>query len=85
VPGVSRGGDASGGKVVHVCPLPRRRRDGIEYPVWAAVHGLAVLAGTGPLRAVPEATRRRLEELTLTFIGEGLAGASAPVPSPDPD
>ena len=52
--------------------LPRQRRDGIEYPIWSAVHGLAVLTGSGPLRDVPEATRQHLEELTLTFIGEGL-------------
>jgi len=37
--------------------LQRQRRDGIEYPVWSAVHGLAVLAGQGPLRDVPEAAR----------------------------
>jgi AcrR family transcriptional regulator len=53
--------------------LQRRRRDGIEFPIWSAVHGLAVLAGQGPLRGVPDATRRHLEELTLTFIDEGLA------------
>ena len=53
--------------------LSRKRRDGIEYPIWAAVHGLAVLAEHGPLRDVPDAIRRRLEELTLTFIGEGLS------------
>jgi len=53
--------------------LSRSRRDGIEYPIWSAVHGLAVLAGQGPLRDVPDAIRRRLEELTLTFIGEGLS------------
>jgi AcrR family transcriptional regulator len=53
--------------------LNRSRRDGIEYPIWSAVHGLAVLAGQGPLRDVSDATRRRLEELTLTFIGEGLS------------
>jgi len=53
--------------------LSRPRRDGIEYPIWAAVHGLAVLAGQGPLRDVPEATRRRLDELTLGFIDGGLA------------
>ena len=53
--------------------LRRERRDGIEYPIWSAVHGLAVLAGSGPLRHVPEVTRRHLEELTLTFIGEALA------------
>ena len=53
--------------------LPRQRRDGIEYPIWSTVHGLAVLTGPGPLRDVPDATRRHLEELTLAFIGEGLA------------
>jgi hypothetical protein len=37
------------------------------------VHGLAVLTGQGPLRDVPEATRRRLAELTFGFIGAGLA------------
>jgi hypothetical protein len=30
---------------------------------------MAVLASQGPLREVPETTRRHLEELTLTFIG----------------
>ena len=50
-----------------------RRRDGIEYPIWSAVHGLAVLVGQGPLRAVPDAARQHLEELTLTFIDDGLA------------
>jgi AcrR family transcriptional regulator len=53
--------------------LDRRRRDGIEYPIWSTVHGLAVLAGQGPLRDVPDATRHHLEKLTLTFIEEGLA------------
>jgi AcrR family transcriptional regulator len=53
--------------------LSRERRDGIEYPIWSAVHGLAVLAGQGPLRDVPDATRHHLDELTLTFIGQCLA------------
>jgi AcrR family transcriptional regulator len=53
--------------------LDRRRRDGTEYPIWSAVHGLAVLTGAGPLRDVPEATRRHLEELTFVFLEEGLA------------
>jgi AcrR family transcriptional regulator len=52
--------------------LSRRRREGLEYPVWSTVHGLAVLAGSGPLRDVPGATRDRLEQLTLAFIGESL-------------
>ena len=53
--------------------LDRQRRDGIEYPVWSTVHGLAVLTGQGPLRDVPDATRHHLAELTSSFIGEGLA------------
>jgi len=53
--------------------LDRRRREGIEYPIWSTVHGLAVLSGQGPLRDVPEATRRHLQERMRTFIEESLA------------
>ena len=53
--------------------LAARRRGGIEYPIWSAVHGLAVLTGQGPLRDVPDAARQHLEELTFAFIEEGLA------------
>jgi AcrR family transcriptional regulator len=53
--------------------LDRRRRDGIEYPIWSTVHGLAVLTGQGPLRDVPAATRRHLGELTRAFIDGSLA------------
>jgi AcrR family transcriptional regulator len=63
-------------ELVEAGVLRRERRDGIEYPIWSAVHGLAVLAGSGPLRDVPDVTRHRLEELTLTFIGEGLAAGT---------
>jgi Tetracyclin repressor-like, C-terminal domain len=52
--------------------LDRRRRDGIEYPIWSTVHGLAVLTGQGPLRELPDATRRHLEKLTSALIGEAL-------------
>ncbi|HYY46788.1 MAG TPA: TetR/AcrR family transcriptional regulator [Candidatus Angelobacter sp.] len=52
--------------------LNRRRRQGIEYPIWSAVHGLAVLTGQGPLREVPAATRHHLEELTRIFVEAGL-------------
>jgi AcrR family transcriptional regulator len=48
------------------------RRPGVEYPIWSTVHGLAVLAGPGPLRDVPEATRQHLGELTFAFIEQGL-------------
>jgi hypothetical protein len=55
--------------------LDRSCREGMEYPVWAMVHGLAVLAGSGPLRDVPEAARRHLDELIFGFIQDGLARA----------
>jgi AcrR family transcriptional regulator len=53
--------------------LARPRRDGIEYPIWSTVHGLAVLSTQGPLREVPEASRRRIEQLTSSFITSALA------------
>jgi AcrR family transcriptional regulator len=53
--------------------LARQRRDGIEYPIWATVHGLAALVGQGPLRDIPDTARRHVEELTLAFISAGLA------------
>lgn len=53
--------------------LSRRRRAGMEYPIWSTVHGLAVLTGQGPLRGVPDATRRHLEEVTRAFIEGSLS------------
>jgi len=53
--------------------LNRRRRPGIEYPIWSTVHGLAVLTGQGPLRDIPDATRHHLEKLTRAFIDAALA------------
>jgi len=58
--------------------LDRRRRDGIEYPIWSAVHGMAVLAGQGPLRDLPAATRKHFEDLTRAFIGESLESTRLP-------
>jgi AcrR family transcriptional regulator len=53
--------------------LDRQRRNGIEYPVWSTVHGLAVLTGQGPLRDIPAGEVHNLEELTLSFISGSLA------------
>ena len=52
--------------------LDPQRRPRIEYPIWSTVHGMAVLSGQGPLRDLPDADRRQLEELTLMTIGESL-------------
>jgi AcrR family transcriptional regulator len=53
--------------------IDQRRRVGLEYPIWSTVHGLAVLTGEGPLRDVPEAVRRQLQERTFAFIADTLA------------
>jgi AcrR family transcriptional regulator len=53
--------------------LSRRRREGIEFPIWSTVHGLAVLTSQGPLRGLPEAARHHLDELTRAFIAASLA------------
>ncbi len=60
-------------ELVEAGVVARPRREGIEYPVWATMHGLAVLAQHGPLREVPDAARRQIEERTLAFVDRGLA------------
>jgi AcrR family transcriptional regulator len=55
-------------ELVEAGVIDRKRRQGIEYPIWSTVHGLAVLTGQGPLRDLPDATRRHLEQLTSAFI-----------------
>jgi AcrR family transcriptional regulator len=52
--------------------LDARRREGIEFPVWSTVHGLAMLTGQGPLRAAPEADRQMVTDRVFGFIAEGL-------------
>jgi AcrR family transcriptional regulator len=48
------------------------RRPNIEYPTWAAVHGLAVLL-RGPLRSRSDREKTRLETQTLAFIWAALS------------
>ena len=52
--------------------LTSARRPGIEYPTWASVHGLAVLL-RGPLRALTEREKLRLEAQLLAFIGASIS------------
>jgi len=59
-------------ELVEAGVLDPRRRDGIEYPIWSIVHGTAVLTGQGPLRDAPEADLRKIEALTMAFIGNSL-------------
>jgi AcrR family transcriptional regulator len=48
------------------------RRPNLEYPTWATVHGLAVLL-RGPLRALSDHQKARLETQTLAFIEASLS------------
>ena len=65
--------------------MPRANQGLLDVPGHAfgsALHGLAVLAWPKALlRDIPDATRHHLEELTFTFIDEGLAQAGTLLPS----
>jgi AcrR family transcriptional regulator len=63
-------------ELVEAGVLDRRRRDGIEFPIWSTVHGLAVLLGQGPLRDIDQATRAKLEDLSSTFVESALTSSS---------
>ena len=52
--------------------LASDRRPNIEYPIWASVHGLAVLL-RGPLQSLPEREKKRLEGQMLAFIGAAVS------------
>jgi AcrR family transcriptional regulator len=55
--------------------LDPARRSSVDYPMWATVHGLAVLL-RGPLRSLPDREKSRIEVQTLAFIGASLSGAA---------
>ena len=57
--------------------LDQRRREGIEFPIWSTVHGLAVLVGQGPLRDVDHATRAQLEALSSAFVESALTSPTS--------
>ena len=54
--------------------LSAARRPSIEYPIWAAIHGLAVLL-RGPLRSLTEREKTRLEADLFAFIGASVSSA----------
>jgi hypothetical protein len=54
--------------------LSSERRPDVEYPTWAAVHGLAVLL-RGPLLPLPDGEKARLETQMLAFIGAAVTEA----------
>lgn len=60
-------------ELVEAGVLDPHRRSSIEYPILAAVHGTAVLAGQGPLRDLPAARLNQLDGLVLDFIGAAIS------------
>jgi hypothetical protein len=58
--------------LVAVGTLSSARRPAVEYPIWASVHGLAVLL-RGPLRSLTDEERARRESELLAFIGAAIA------------
>lgn len=52
--------------------VPAARRPGLEYVVWAAVHGIAVLCLDGPLATAGSEQRQQTTERTLDTIIRGL-------------
>lgn len=54
--------------------LPSAQRPGIEYSVWATVHGMAVLLTHGPLRELAAASKNDLMRSLDPFILRGISG-----------
>jgi AcrR family transcriptional regulator len=67
--------------------LPAQDRPGADLLAWSAVHGLATLLLTGPLRALDAATVAALSTRLVSVVERGLTSArshaSAPSSSPD--
>lgn len=59
-------------ELVAVGAVPKRRRPGLEYAAWSAVHGLSALLTDGPLRALAEPERRRALGIVLEVVARGL-------------
>lgn len=58
--------------------LPAARRPGAEFLAWSAVHGMAMLAIDGPLRAQPPSVVAMLADRLLDMVVHGLSRPAAP-------
>lgn len=56
--------------------VPRARRAGAEFLAWSAVHGMAMLALDGPLRALDDARLLALGKRLVAMVEQGLAAAA---------
>ena len=54
--------------------LGAAQRPGAEFLAWSAVHGLAMLALDGPLRALPAAHIEAMAQRAVAMVEQGLAG-----------
>ena len=61
-------------RMVEAGTLTRDRREGAEWPCWAAVHGFAELALRGPLR---HARRRDVDALAARTVDDIIAGLTS--------
>ena len=54
--------------------LGAAQRPGARFLAWSAVHGLAMLALDGPLRALPAAHIEAMAQRAVAMVEQGLAG-----------
>ena len=52
--------------------LPRKRRPGVEFLAWSAVHGLAMLLIDGPLRDLEGTTAHDVGQRLIDVVERGL-------------
>jgi AcrR family transcriptional regulator len=60
-------------RLVDAGVMPRERRLGAEYLAWSTVHGLALLAIEGPLKAMTRAQANAIGQRLLDMVEKGLA------------
>jgi AcrR family transcriptional regulator len=68
-------------RMVEAGALPVGRRAGAEFLAWSAVHGLALLIISGPLRDLPPTQTAALGQRLVEMVEAGLGQPSAPVGS----
>jgi AcrR family transcriptional regulator len=68
-------------RMVEAGALPVERRAGAEFLAWSAVHGLALLIISGPLRDLAPAQTAALGQRLVEMVETGLGQPSAPVGS----
>jgi len=68
-------------RLVSAGAMPPQERPGAEMLAWSAVHGMALLAIEGPLRARPVAELEAMGQRLLDMVERGLGAGSARWPT----